>query len=127
MSLDLSADVVEIATALVDVPSESHQEREIADLVEAALGACGHLSVYRSGNAIVAQTRGLAPRVVIAGHLDTVPAAGNVPHWLDGGRLYGLGACDMKSGVAVALKLAYEMRTPAVGVRFIFYDCEEVA
>ena len=125
--LDLSADVVEIATALVDIPSESHHEQEIADLVEAALGECGHLSIHRSGNAIIAQTRGLAPRVIIAGHLDTVPAAGNVPHRLDGGRLYGLGACDMKSGVAVALKLAYEMRTPSVGVRFIFYDCEEVA
>ncbi len=125
--LNLSADVVEIAIALVDIPSESHHEQEIADLVEAALGECGHLSVHRSGNAIIAQTRGLAPRVIIAGHLDTVPAAGNVPHRLDDGRLYGLGACDMKSGVAVALKLAYEMRTPSVGVRFIFYDCEEVA
>ncbi len=64
--LDLSADVVEIAIALVDIPSESHHEQEIADLVEAALGECGHLSVHRSGNAIIAQTRGLAPRVIIA-------------------------------------------------------------
>ena len=88
MPLDLSADVVEIATALVDIPSESHHEQEIADLVEAALGECGHLSIHRSGNAIIAQTRGLTPRVIIAGHLDTVPAAGNVPHRLDGGRLY---------------------------------------
>ncbi len=127
MHLDLSADVIDLTAALVDIPSESHDEHQIADLVEAALRECQHLTVRRSGNAVVAETTGKPPAVVIAGHLDTVPAAGNLRHRIDGNRLYGLGSCDMKGGVAVALKLAHDVADPHVGVRFIFYDCEEVA
>ena len=127
MHLDLSADVVDLTTALVDIPSESHDEHQLAELVEAALRDCEHLRVRRSGNALVAETHAKAPTVVIAGHLDTVPAAGNLPARIDGDRLFGLGSCDMKGGVAIALKLAYDVTDPHVGVRFIFYDCEEVA
>jgi len=127
VALDLSADVIDLAAALVDIPSESHHEHDLADLVEEALGLCAHLDVHRSGNAVIAQTRGTAPSVVIAGHLDTVPEAGNLPHRLDSDSLYGLGSCDMKGGVAVALKVAHDVVDPRVGVRFVFYDCEEVA
>ena len=126
-ALDLSADVVEVTAALVDIPSESHHEGEIADAVQSALEACPHLSVERSGNAIIAETSGLPIEVIIAGHLDTVPAAGNLPHRIDDERLYGLGSCDMKGGVAIALKLAHDVTAPRHGVRYIFYDCEEVA
>ena len=123
--VDLSADVVDVAASLVDIPSESHHERTIADCLEQALLACPHLTVRRSGNAIVAEVGD--PRLVIAGHLDTVPAAGNLPHRIDGDRLVGLGSCDMKGGLAVAAKLAHEVSTPRIGVRYVFYDCEEVA
>ena len=125
--LDLTADVVDVTAALVDLPSESHHERELADAVQAALSGCAHLSVERSGNAIVAETRASPIEVIIAGHLDTVPAAGNLPHRIDGDRLFGLGSCDMKGGIAVALKLAHGLSVPGRGVRYVFYDCEEVA
>lgn len=125
--LDLTADVVAITAALVDIPSESHHEADIADAVQAALAPCAHLSVERSGNAVIAETIGTPIDVIIVGHLDTVPAAGNLPHRIDGDHLFGLGVCDMKGGVAVALKLAHDVSAPSHGVRYIFYDCEEVA
>src|SRR5262249_57040815 len=72
-----------------------------------ALSALPHLSVHRDGNAIVARTTLDRPqRVILAGHIDTVPVAGNLPSRRENGLLYGCGSCDMKSGVAVALRLA---------------------
>lgn len=124
-SIDLSADVVDVATALIDIPSESHHEHQIADALEESLGGRSHVRLRRSGNGLVVEIG--EPRVIIAGHLDTVPAAGNLPHRIDGDRLYGLGSVDMKGGLAIAAKLAYEMTDPKMGVRFVFYDCEEVA
>jgi len=125
--VDLSAGVVDVTAALIDIPSESHHEHELADALESALATCRHLAVRRSGNAIVAETVNPAPSVVIAGHLDTVPAAGNLPHRIDDDVLYGLGACDMKGGLAIAAKLAHGVSEPTIGVRYVFYDCEEVA
>lgn len=126
-SVDLSADVVDVTAALIDIPSESHHEHELADALESALATRRHLRVRRSGNAIVAETVNPSPSVVIAGHLDTVPAAGNLPHRIDDDVLYGLGACDMKGGLAIAAKLAHDVSEPTIGVRYVFYDCEEVA
>ena len=80
--LDLEGDVVELLRALIDVESVSGNETEIADLVEAALQPIGHLNVLRDGNVVFARTElGRSERVVIAGHLDTVPVAGNLPSW----------------------------------------------
>jgi succinyl-diaminopimelate desuccinylase len=123
--IDLSADVVDVAASLIDIPSESHHEHVIADALETALSGLPHLKLRRSGNALIAEIG--EPRVVIAGHLDTVPAAGNLPHRIDGDRLFGLGSVDMKGGLAIAAKLAHDVTEPHTGVRFIFYDCEEVA
>jgi succinyl-diaminopimelate desuccinylase len=126
-SLDLTADVVDLTRALVDLPSESGSERLLADAVEEALGRTSHLTVDRVGDSVVARTDlGRPGRVLIAGHLDTVPAAGNLPSRLADGRVYGLGACDMKGGVAVALRLAANLTTPAQDVTYVFYECEEV-
>lgn len=125
--LDLEADVVALTAALVDVPSESHHEGVLADLVAAALRAYDHLHVHRDGDTVVARTDlGRTSRVLLGGHLDTVPAAGNLPHRLDGDLLYGLGSCDMKGGVAVALRCAAALRAPVRDVTYVFYECEEV-
>ncbi|MBL1080376.1 succinyl-diaminopimelate desuccinylase [Streptomyces actinomycinicus] len=125
--LDLTADVVSLTRALVDLPSESGQEGRIADAVEEALGALAHLTVDRVGNSVIARTDlGRPERVLLAGHLDTVPAAGNLPSRLAGGRVYGLGACDMKGGVAVGLRLAATLPETARDVTYVFYECEEV-
>ncbi|WP_306318977.1 MULTISPECIES: succinyl-diaminopimelate desuccinylase [unclassified Streptomyces] len=128
MPLDLAADVVALTEALVDTPSESGAEGPLADAVEEALRALPGLDVQRIGNSVVARTDlGRPERIVIAGHLDTVPEAGNLPARREGERLYGLGACDMKGGVAVALKLAAEAagKPLARDVTFAFYECEE--
>jgi len=125
--LDLSADVVALTAALIDIPSQSHEETRLADLVEAALRGYAHLTVSRFGNTVVARTEhGRAERVLIGGHLDTVPENSNMPHHVDGDRLYGLGACDMKGGVAVSLKLAATIVEPVRDVTYVYYECEEV-
>lgn len=131
MSLDLHSDVIDLLTAIVDIESVSGNEQRLADDVEAALLACPHLEVVRLGNNVIARTStGRAERVVVAGHLDTVPLAGNLPSQIrtvDGEeRMYGRGTCDMKAGVAVALSLAAELATPSRDVTWIFYDNEEV-
>ena len=128
MNLDLSADIVDLTRAVVDVPSESLQEAELADAVEAALRACAHLDVVRDGHTIVARTDlGRSERVVIAGHLDTVPENGNMPSRLEDDTLFGLGTCDMKGGVAIALSLAAELAEPVRDVTWVFYEAEEIA
>ncbi|GAA3544820.1 succinyl-diaminopimelate desuccinylase [Aeromicrobium flavum] len=127
-SLDLTADIVTLTRALVDVPSESLQEAELADAVEAALRACAHLEVVRDGHTIIARTElGRDERVVIAGHLDTVPINGNLPSRLEGDTLWGLGTCDMKGGAAIALRLAAELAEPVRDVTWVFYEAEEIA
>ncbi len=127
VQLDLSASAGDLTARLVDIESVSGSEGPLADAIEAALRDCGHLSVVRDGNAIVARTElGRPQRVVLAGHIDTVPVAGNLPSNLDRGLLYGCGTSDMKSGVAVQLRLAAEVTAPAVDVTYVFYDCEEV-
>ena len=129
--LDLAADPVTLTMALCDLESVSGDERRIADAVEAALRGLGRLEVLRDGNAVLARTRlGRTERVVIAGHLDTVPVAGNLPARLvlEDGRtmVVGRGSVDMKGGVAVALRVAATVPEPIRDVTFVFYDCEEV-
>ncbi|MCL3819915.1 succinyl-diaminopimelate desuccinylase [Aeromicrobium sp. zg-Y869] len=127
-TIDLTSDVVTLTAALIDIASESLQEQEIADAVESALQPLDHLEVVRDGNTIVARTAlGRPERVVIAGHLDTVPANDNFPSRLDGDVLFGLGSCDMKGGVAVALLLAATVPDPVRDVTYVFYDGEEIA
>ncbi|MGE5292822.1 MAG: succinyl-diaminopimelate desuccinylase [Micromonosporaceae bacterium] len=127
MDLDLSLDGAALTARLVDIVSVSGDEEALADAIEEALRGLGHLSVHRDGNAVVARTSlGRAERVVLAGHIDTVPVADNLPSRLDGDRLYGCGTTDMKSGVAVQLRLAAVATQPGQDVTYVFYDCEEV-
>ncbi|WP_040161931.1 succinyl-diaminopimelate desuccinylase [Nigerium massiliense] len=127
MTLDLTQPLPGLLAAIVDIESVSGNEARLADEVEAALSACEHLSVWRDGDAVVASTNlGRADRVLIAGHLDTVPVAGNLPSRVEGGLLYGRGACDMKGGVAVQLALAAALDAPRHDVTWVFYDNEEV-
>ena len=126
--LDLAADPVDLCAVLVDVPSVSGDEGPLADLVEQALRALPHLTVDRDGDAVVARTRlGRDRRVLLAGHLDTVPVADNLPSRREGALLHGCGTSDMKSGDAVILHLAATMPDPAYDVTYVLYDNEEVA
>src|SRR6266700_371575 len=125
--MDLSLDGPALTAALVDSPSVSGDEGPLTDAIDGALRALPHLTVHRDGNAIVARTTlGRPERVILAGHVDTVPVAGNLPSRLDGSRLYGCGTTDMKAGVAVQLRLAAGLTSPRRDVTYVFYDCEEV-
>ena len=129
--LDLSQDAAALTAALVDVPSVSGDEAALADLVEAALRTYAPLQVERDGNVVLARTSwGRPQRVVLAGHVDTVPIAGNVPSRLEGDTLHGCGTSDMKSGLAVMLRTAHLAGTGALDPRadltWVCYDCEEV-
>ncbi|WP_406332687.1 succinyl-diaminopimelate desuccinylase [Streptomyces sp. NBC_00203] len=127
--LDLALDAAELTARLVDFPSASGNEKPLADAIETALRALPHLTVDRYGNNVVARTNlGRAERVILAGHIDTVPIADNVPSRLDeDGVLWGCGTCDMKSGVAVQLRIAATVPEPNRDLTFVFYDNEEVA
>lgn len=126
--LHLTADPIDLTAALVDVESVSGSERQLADLVHEALIPLEHLEVIRVGNNVLARTRlGREQRVLLAGHLDTVPTADNVPSHREGHLLFGCGTSDMKSGDAVILHLAATLHDPSKDLTFILYDNEEVA
>lgn len=133
MALDLSADIVTLTAAVCDIESVSRNEGALADAIEAALRPLPHLEVTRHGHTIVARTElGHAERVVLAGHIDTVPLTDppNLPvrrEQVDGEEvLYGRGTVDMKGGVAVQLRLAHEVREPSRDLTFVFYEAEEI-
>ena len=129
-SLDLGADGAVLTTALVDVPSVSGSEAALAGAVEAALRSVAGLRVERDGDTVLGRTElGRPRRVLLAGHLDTVPVADNLPSHVDGDRLYGCGTSDMKAGVAVLLRLAATLAAdPALAddLTVVCYDNEEV-
>ncbi len=142
-ALDLTADPVDLTRALVDIPSPSREEDAIAAAVHDALvatvagftgPAAGRTEVVRDGNRVLTRTtRGLPTRVVLAGHLDTVPLAGNVPCRVTGAGtdtvLHGCGTVDMKSGDAVFLHLFAALADSdelAHDLTLVLYDCEEI-
>lgn len=128
-AIDLSKNLVELTMDLCYIESVSGSEQQLADAIERAL-ALPHLTVLRDGNAIVASTNLGKPRVLIAGHIDTVPVANNLPaqlhHFEREQVIVGRGSVDMKGGVAVMLKLASELISPRYDISWIFYDNEEV-
>jgi succinyl-diaminopimelate desuccinylase len=127
MTLDLAADAASLTEQLVNIESVSRNEEAIADAVEGALRPLDHLRVSRLGNTVVARTElDRGERVVIAGHLDTVPVNHNLPARRDGDLLHGLGTCDMKGGDAVMLRIAATVPEPNRDVTFVFYEGEEI-
>lgn len=124
---DVLVDPVVLTRALVDVESVSRNERLIADYVQEVLQQAPHLSTDRLGNTLMARTElGREQRVVLAGHLDTVPINGNFPSTVVDDLIYGCGTADMKSGVALALHLVATLNEPAYDITFLFYEAEEI-
>ena len=123
-----AADLLTRTAALVDIPSVSHDEAAITDRIEADLRALAHLDVQRIGANLVGRTHlGRPKRVILAGHTDTVPANGNDRARIEDDVLWGVGAADMKGGLAVMVALAEAIPEPAVDVTWVFYAGEEVA
>lgn len=136
--LDIHQDVAQLTADLLDIYSVSGEEKRLADAVETALTNLENLEITRDGDSIIARTDfGKDKRVVLAGHLDTVPlpavegSEGTVPSvWKEetGERvLFGRGATDMKGGVAVQLALAAHLTDSAYDITYVFYDHEEVS
>jgi succinyl-diaminopimelate desuccinylase len=120
-------DLLAATRDLMAVPSLSRQEAALADVVEKALDACPWLAVARVGDNVVARTDlGRAHRLVLAGHLDTVPPNANEQPRLDGDTLWGVGASDMKGGLAVMLDLATAAGDPDIDLTWCFYAREEI-
>lgn len=119
-------DLLARTAQLVDIASVSHHEAALADHVERALRDTP-LKVERVGDNVVARTAlGRSQRLLLAGHLDTVPPNGNDTAKIEGDVLWGLGSADMKGGLAVMLELAHAVQEPKVDLSFVFYVCEEV-
>jgi succinyl-diaminopimelate desuccinylase len=112
---------------LVDVPSESRDEEALADVVR---GAVPLELVYDDDLTLLFRGPSTgAPLVVFAGHLDTVPANDNLPGHIANGRVHGLGASDMKGGLAVMVELARWAADADLGLdaTFLFFPREEIA
>jgi succinyl-diaminopimelate desuccinylase len=123
-----SVDLLAASAALVDVASPSRAEGPLVDLIEARLRTAPHLEVTRVGDNVVARTTlGRRWRLVLGGHTDTVPADGNATARLDGDRLHGVGAADMKGALAVMIDLAVTVAEPAIDCTYVFYAREEIA
>lgn len=130
--LELTAPIAQLTRNLCDIESVSGNEKALADAIEDALRGYPHLEVIRDGDTVIARTNlGRSHRVIIAGHIDTVPINNNLPcrdESVDGvPHLFGRGTVDMKAGVAVQLKLAAELTAPRVDVTWMWYDHEEVS
>jgi succinyl-diaminopimelate desuccinylase len=127
----IAGELAELTKMLCSIPSETGEEREIADWVEARCrSAAAASAIHRIGNSIVcdpASTRD-GPSVALVGHLDTVRCAEGQPTEIRDGRVYGCGASDMKAGVATMLALLERHEEiDAVKPVWIFYDKEEGA
>lgn len=120
--------LTDTTTWLVEIPSVTGDEAAIASAVAERLGTTYTPDeIARIGNSVVVGRRTGRPLVLLVGHLDTVPSQGAPPPHVDGDRLYGLGTCDMKGGVAVMLHL---LESPGIidgpyDVVGVFYDAEE--
>ena len=121
------SDLLQLTAELVDIPSVSRHESALATRVETEARAHGHLEVERIGDSVVARTgSGRRHRLLLAGHLDTVPPFADSGAKLEGDVLSGLGAVDMKGGLAVMLSLLGPSAQATVDVTFVFYACEEI-
>lgn len=126
-------DPVELTRQLCNIESVSGNESRIADAIETLLREAPHLHVVRDGDTLIARTEfGREHRVIIAGHIDTVPINNNLPvrDLVDESGeavIWGRGTVDMKAGAAVQLTLALEITEPLVDVTWIWYDHEEVS
>ena len=126
-------DLLGLTAALVAVPSVSRAEHALAGAVDARLRSrAPHLDVERVGDNVIARTQlGRDRRVVLGGHLDTVPPNGNEVPRVAGDVLHGLGSADMKGGLAVLLALAEDLsargRDARHDVTLVFYVGEEIA
>ena len=117
--------LADLTLDLVNIPSESRNEAALYDYVRAAVPL---EAAFDDGESVVFAKRSGKPLVLLAGHTDTVPAQGNLPGRIEDGAVIGLGASDMKGGLAVMVELAQWAlgADTAYDVGFLFFPREEL-
>ncbi len=129
--IDLKQPVENISADLIAIHSVIRNEKEICDRIEETLRS-GNCDLIRHGNSLVARFDfGFDKTIALVGHIDTVPLTREnqtTPEFKDGA-LWGLGACDMKSGVASILKIFQQIEdkeiVPTKNIVMVFYEAEE--
>ncbi len=114
---------------LVDIPSESRDEAAIREHLLGLIPPPYEAEFAGEDSFLFAAPRRPgAPLVVLVAHYDTVPAQGNIPGRISGGRVEGLGAADMKGGLAVALELVRDLAhdRPIRDVALLLFGKEEL-
>jgi succinyl-diaminopimelate desuccinylase len=127
---DLADRLAERTLELVDIPSESLHEAAIRTrLLELVPEEFEPAFAGDEAFLFAPPRRRDVPLVVLAGHYDTVPAQENIPGRIEGGGVHGLGASDMKGGVAVALELVRDLASASPGpydVALLLFGREEL-
>ena len=121
-------DLIGRTLQLVRIDSPTRHESEISDFLHERLQGASGFVVERIGRALVLRPaeRSGRPLVVLGGHVDTVPAVEGNPPRVEGERIYGRGASDMKAGLALMWALADEpVARPRYDLGMVFYDAEE--
>jgi succinyl-diaminopimelate desuccinylase len=116
------------ALELVDIPSESRDEARLAAHALSVLRD-GGVEARDAGDCCIlagVTARDDRPLVLLAGHLDTVPAQGNRPGTRDADAVHGLGAADMKGALAVMLELALARPAATVDLGYVLFPREEL-
>ncbi len=127
-----SQQLAEVTLSLVNIPSESRDERRLAEHIAHIMEPLGLIERQRTSDFLLYTTERDAalPLVVLAGHLDTIPAQNNRPGAIEGDEVVGLGAADMKGGLGVMIQLAYwiarERPSRTVDLAFLFFAREEL-
>ena len=127
-----SLQLAELTLSLVDIPSESRDERRLAEHIGHIMEPLGLVERRRTSDYLLYTTErdSSLPLVLLAGHLDTVPAQSNRPGAIQGTDVVGLGSADMKGGLAVMIQLAYwiarERPDRALDLAFLFFAREEL-
>ena len=116
--------------SLTAIPSPIGHEKALCDHVEARLQkSLGKQAITRFYDSLIvhAAVHPDRPKIALVGHLDTVVTEHDGPARVEGNRLYGAGAADMKSGLAIMIELVERMTLDEIGcdLRLIFYECEE--
>jgi succinyl-diaminopimelate desuccinylase len=121
----VTSDLAARTLALVDIASESHNEAALYGYVKASVALP---LVFDDGESLVYAKRSGNPLVLLSGHTDTVPAQGNIPGRIEDGAVHGLGASDMKGGVAVMMEIAAWSVDADLGydLGLLFFPREEI-
>ncbi|HEY6881039.1 MAG TPA: succinyl-diaminopimelate desuccinylase [Polyangiales bacterium] len=125
---DLAASLAQTLLEICLIPSPIGEEKALCDHVQARLAKrFSQITRFQDSLIVHANPRANAPKIALVGHLDVVRTQHDKPARIEGERLYGAGAADMKSGLALMIELAERLDLPRlpVDLTLVFYEREE--